>query len=550
MKTFKMMAAAAVGLWAMAACRPREVREASYDVIPMPQSISYLSEGEVSESFVLKPGTQVRVVTEGAESEAVEQMERNAQFLIDYVNDATGIELKLGTSGKQAITLQLTDGDRKSEGYTMKVEKEGVTIASSGAAGVFYGIQTLRKSLPLEQGINVALPLCEIKDEPRFSYRGAHLDVCRHFFTLDSVKIYLDMMALHNMNTFHWHISEDQGWRIEIKKYPELTEKGSVRHGTMMGRNWSTNDSIEYGGYYTQDEAREIVRYAAERYITVIPEIDMPGHMQAALCAYPELGCTGGPYDVWTVWGVSDDVLCMGNEKVVPFVCDVLDEVMDIFPASYVHFGGDECPKTRWHECPKCQAKIKSLGLKADKHYTAEQKLQSWFMQQIDAYVSSKGRTVIGWDEILEGGLSENAVVMSWRGTEGGYWAAKEGHRAIMSPASCLYLNFYQTQDRENEPLAFDGYCPISRIYNYEPVPEGLTEEEQALIWGVQGNVWSEYIKTFDVVQYMFMPRAAALAEIQWTDPSLKTYDGFLERLPKLKAVYDLCGYRYSEVLE
>lgn len=425
--------------------------------------------------------------------------------------------------------------------------ESGITVAAPTEAGVFYGIQSLRKSLPVAMNAEISLPAAEINDYPRFSYRGAHFDVARHFFTLDEVKTYIDMMVLHNMNRLHWHLTEDQGWRLEIKKYPKLTEIGSVRKETMVGKNFDKFDGKPHGGFYTQEEAKEIVKYAAERYITVIPEIDLPGHMQAALAAYPELGCTGGPYEVWTKWGVSDNVLCAGNDRTLEFIDDVLTEVMEIFPSEYIHVGGDECPKTQWEKCPKCQARIKALGLKSDKEHTKEERLQSFVINHAEKFLNEHGRQIIGWDEILEGGLAPNATVMSWRGEAGGIEAAKQNHDVIMTPNTYLYFDYYQSKDTKNEPLAIGGYLPVERVYGYEPMPSSLTPEQQKYIKGVQANLWTEYIPTFEQAQYMVLPRWAALAEVQWTMPDKKNYEDFLSRLPRLIEWYDAEEYNYAK---
>ena len=382
---------------------------------------------------------------------------------------------------------------------------------------------------------------------PRFQYRGMHLDVARHMFPLDFIKRYIDLLALHNINVFHWHISDDQGWRIEIKSRPELTEKGAYRSGTVIKKEWGTSDSIPYGGYYTQQEAREIVEYAAERYITVIPEIDMPGHMLAALTAYPELGCTGGPYEVWTRWGVADDVLCVGKDETFDFLEDVFTEIMDIFPSKYIHIGGDECPKVRWESCPVCQARIKELGLKDDAEHTAEEKLQSYAVERIERFINSKGRSIIGWDEILEGGLAPNATVMSWTGTEGGRLAAHMGHDVIMVPASYFYLNFHQSDDVEHEPFGIGGYVPIEKTYSFDPIPDDLKGTEKAKhIIGVQANLWTEYIKTTEHAEYMLLPRLAAVSEVQWSAPENRDFDDFSVRLRNLVPLYDLYGCNYA----
>ena len=535
----KSVALAMTSICLFAQCTPAPTSEASYDVIPMPQSITL---AESSEPFVLHSGTQISYTAGNAD------MERNAQFLKDYLAPQLGYELKTAPGiASKGIVLQLVDGEA-SEGYKITVDANRVLVEATSPAGIFYGIQTIRKSLPVEQGAVVALPAGTITDAPRFDYRGAHLDVCRHFYPVDSIKTYIDMLALHNMNKFHWHLTEDQGWRIEIKQFPKLTEIGSVRNGTMIRKDWESNDSIQYGGFYTQDECREIVKYAADRYITVIPEIDMPGHMVAAVTAYPELGCTGGPYSVRTIWGVSEELLCAGNDKVYDFVEKVLDEVMDIFPSKDIHIGGDECPKTEWEKCPKCQAKIKELGLKKDKQFTAEQKLQAYFTKHVDEYLTNHGRNAIGWDEILEGGVSENATVMSWRGEVGGIEAARLKHRVIMTPNTYCYFDYYQSKDRDNEPFAIGGFLPIQHVYSYEPLPASLTPEEQSYIWGVQCNVWTEYIPTFSQVQYMILPRGAALAEVQWSQPEVKDYEKFKnERLPRLIKLYELNNYNWCK---
>ena len=521
-----------------AQCTPAPTAQANYEVIPMPQSIT-LSNSD--NQFVLHSGTLISYTSGN------EDMARNAQFLQTYLADQLGYTLRIEPGiASEGIVLKLNEG-QASEGYTITVDADRVLVEATSPAGIFYGIQTIRKAVPVEMGAVVGLPAGIITDAPRFAYRGAHLDVCRHFFSVDSVKTYIDMLVLHNMNKFHWHLTEDQGWRMEIKQFPKLTEIGSVRNGTMIRKDWNSNDSIQYGGFYTQDECREIVKYAADRYITVIPEIDMPGHMVAAVTAYPELGCTGGPYEVRTIWGVSEELLCAGNEKVYDFVDKVLDEVMDVFPSKDIHIGGDECPKTEWEKCPKCQSKIKALGLKKDDRFTAEQKLQAYFTKHVDEYLTKHGRNAIGWDEILEGGVSENATVMSWRGESGGIEAARLKHRVIMTPNTYCYFDYYQSKDRDNEPFAIGGFLPIKHVYDYEPLPANLTPEEQSYIWGVQCNVWTEYIPTFSHVQYMMLPRGAALSEVQWSLPEAKDYEKFKnERLPRLIKIYELYGYNYS----
>ena len=510
-----------------------------YEIIPKPLDVNCKGDA----SFLLKDGVAVIY------PENNRKMQDNAEFLVDYVERQTGVKLTshAGMPVDGAICLTLDLSDDNAEAYKLIVNDKRVCISGASEAGVFYGIQTLRKSLPVAQDINVNLSAVEIYDKPRFAYRGAMLDVARHFYTVDEVKTFIDMLALHNINRFHWHLTDDQGWRIEIKKYPKLMSVASERKETVVGRWYSgIYDGKPYGGYYTQDELRDVIDYAAKRHITIIPEVDLPGHMQAALTAYPELGCTGGPYEVRTIWGVSQDVLCVGNDFTLQFVKDVLSEVADIFPSEYIHIGGDECPKVRWEKCPKCQERIKSLGLKSDAKHTKEQRLQSYMIQEAAKYLKEKGKRIIGWTEILEGGLVPDATLMSWIGESGGIEAAHQHHDVIMTPNTYLYFDYYQSKKVEDEPLAIGGYLPIEKTYNYEPMPKELTEEEQQYIKGVQANLWTEYIPVFSQVQYMVLPRLGAAAEVQWTDPSKKDYKDFLRRVPHLVAVYDCYGWNYA----
>lgn len=521
------------------ACSEKRTLNSDYEIIPKPLDVN--SKGDAS--FLLKDGVAVIY------PENNQKMQDNAEFLVDYVEKQTGVKLTshAGMPVDGAICLTLDLSDDNAEAYKLIVNDKRVCISGASEAGVFYGIQTLRKSLPVAQDINVNLSAVEIYDKPRFAYRGAMLDVARHFYTVDEVKTFIDMLALHNINRFHWHLTDDQGWRIEIKKYPKLMSVASERKETVVGRWYSgIYDGKPYGGYYTQDELRDVIDYAAKRHITIIPEVDLPGHMQAALTAYPELGCTGGPYEVRTIWGVSQDVLCVGNDFTLQFVKDVLSEVADIFPSEYIHIGGDECPKVRWEKCPKCQERIKSLGLKSDAKHTKEQRLQSYMIQEAAKYLKEKGKRIIGWTEILEGGLVPDATLMSWIGESGGIEAAHQHHDVIMTPNTYLYFDYYQSKKVEDEPLAIGGYLPIEKTYNYEPMPKELTEEEQQYIKGVQANLWTEYIPVFSQVQYMVLPRLGAAAEVQWTDPSKKDYKDFLRRVPHLVAVYDCYGWNYA----
>ena len=443
------------------------------------------------------------------------------------------------------------------EAYTLNIGKNTVKVKASNLSGVNYAIQTLKQMLPAEvfgkqaaADADWTIQCAKIKDEPRFGYRGMHLDVSRHFFTVDEVKRYLDVMEVHKLNTLHWHLTDDQGWRLEIKKYPRLTEVGSIRNKTIIGHLFESKkyDNTRYGEgcWYSQEEVKDILAYAASKGITVIPEIDLPGHMLAALAAYPELGCTGGPYEVWGMWGIADDVLCAGKEETMLFLEDVLAEVCELFPAEYIHIGGDECPKVRWETCPLCQAKIKELGLQDTEEFHAEHYLQSYVMTRMTNFLSSKGKKIIGWDEILEGEVAEDAIVMSWRGVAGGLQAVRMGNEAIMTPNTFYYFDYYQSLDKENEPLAIGGYLPVEKCYSYEPFTASMTEEEKGRVLGVQANLWTEYIATADHLHYMLLPRMAALSEVQWCQPENKSWERFYDSADEFCSIYDVMGYKYG----
>ena len=515
---------------------------ADFNIIPRPQQVNVSNDAP----FTLSAKT---VISLGTNSQ---DMKRNANMLASYIEQATGIRPAVGKSKNGAtIVLTIDKTIANAEGYKLDADAKQIRIAGASAAGVFYGIQTLRKSLPLVNGkaSKVSIPAVHIADAPRFAYRGTHLDVSRHFVTADSVRQFIDMLALHNINRFHWHLTDDQGWRIEIKKYPLLTQIGSKRAQTVIGHNSGKYDGKPYSGFYTQQQIRDIVKYAADRYITIVPEIDLPGHMQAALAAYPDMGCTGGPYEVWQKWGVSDNVLCAGNDKTLTFIDNVLKEITQLFPSKYIHVGGDECPKTQWQKCPKCQARIKALNLEAKDGHSAEERLQSYIITHASNYLKSLGRNTIGWDEILEGGLAEGATVMSWRGESGGIAAAKQHHDVVMTPNSYLYFDYYQSLDKANEPLAIGGYLPLETVYSYEPMPKELTADEARHIIGVQANIWTEYMPTFKQMQYMALPRMAALSEVQWSQPALKDYTSFTNRLTEFTHLYDRLGYNYAKHL-
>lgn len=467
------------------------------------------------------------------------------EFIIDNTISSDGFNFSI-------------DSTLSKEAYKLEIEDKCINVTASTLSGFNYAIQTVKQMLPPaifgtspSPEEDWTLPCAVIVDSPRFAYRGMHLDVSRHFFDAEMVKRYLDIMEIHKLNTLHWHLTDDQGWRIEIKKYPRLTEYGSIRKKTLVGHLFEsdTYDNTPYGEgmWFSQDQIKEIIAYAASKGIQIIPEIDLPGHMLAALAAYPELGCTGGPYDVWGKWGVADDVLCAGREETMLFLEDVLGEVADLFPSDYFHIGGDECPKVRWEKCPRCQAKIKELGLEDRDGYKAEHYLQSYVMRRMTSFLEKKGKKIIGWDEILEGEIAENAIVMSWRGTDGGIKAAKKGHDVIMTPNSFYYFDFYPTEDKENEPLAIGGYIPVEKCYSYEPFTKETTPEEQKHILGIQANLWTEYITTDDHLEYMLLPRMAALSEVQWCNPENKSWKRFLDCIDDICDIYDVAGYNYGK---
>ena len=461
---------------------------------------------------------------------------------------------KVLSTGKAKGFIFIKDASMGPEEYSLDILKKSCLVKASAYNGFLYAVQTLKQltdpaifSKKIDPAQKFYFPCVSIKDKPRFAYRGMHLDCARHFFSVEEVKKYLDVMAVHKLNRFHWHLTEDQGWRVEIKKYPKLTEVGAFRNGTMIGKDFNSNDGVRYGGYYTQEQMKDIVAYAEALGITVIPEIDLPGHMLGALAAYPELGCTGGPYDVWTRWGISNQVLCPGKETMFTFLEDVFTELMEIFPSEYIHIGGDECPKTEWEKCPDCQARIKALGIKGDDKHTAEQYLQSYVTARVQEFLNKHGRKIIGWDEILEGNLAPGATVMSWRGVKGGIQASAMGFDVIMTPNTYCYFDYYQSEDKDKEPLAIGGNLPLDKVYGYEPF-DGLDAAQQKHILGVQANLWTEYIGTNEYLEYMLLPRMAALSEIQWCDSSDKDFARFSSSLKDESfKIYDILGYNYRK---
>lgn len=520
------------------------VGKGQVDIIPRPVELT-TQQG----SFVVNAKT--RLVVKDPQAQA------SANFLNEFLQDVYGFKLTTSkVAGPNAVSLTINKGISGTLGaYTFKSSKTGVEITGANAEGVFYGVQTLIQILPVEKSSVLSIPLVQVKDEPRFGYRGMHLDVGRHFFPVSYIKKYLDYIALHKMNYFHWHLTEDQGWRIEIKKYPKLTSVGAYRNGTIIGRFPGTgNDNRKYGGFYTQEEIKEVVSYAQRRYVTIIPEIEMPGHASAAIAAYPDLSTfpeestTFPPKTVWAgpttgkqvqqTWGVFNDVFSP-SEKTFKFLEDVIDEVVALFPAPYIHIGGDESPKDNWKRSAFCQQLIKEKGLK-DEH-----ELQSYFIQRMEKYINAKGKKIIGWDEILEGGLAPNATVMSWRGEKGGIEAAKQKHNVIMTPTTYVYFDYSQTKAEDS--VTIGGYIPLEKVYNYEPVPAELTADEHKYVLGAQANLWTEYVKNSKKLEYMIFPRMTALSEVLWSRKESKDWGNFQPRLKRQLKRYDLWNINYSK---
>lgn len=469
-----------------------------------------------------------------------------ADFFNDYLEKYYGLKLEITDNADNNFiafnTKKFIKAPDNEEHYELNGSTKSVSISGDSYAGTFLGVQTLIQLLPTKNAASLQIPCVSVSDQPRLKYRGLMLDVARHFFNVEFVKKYIDFIALHKMNRFHWHLTDDQGWRIQIKKYPQLTEIGAYRDGTIIGRYPGTgNDNLRYGGFYTQDEIKDVIEYAAKRHVTIIPEIEMPGHAKAALATFPYLGCTGGPYEVKQTWGVEEDVFCAGNDSVFTFLENVLDEVIALFPSEYIHIGGDECPKVRWKECPKCQKRIRDNNLK-DEH-----ELQSYFIHRMEKYVNSKGKKIIGWDEILEGGLAPNATVMSWRGEKGGIDAAKQNHDVIMTPGTHVYLD--HSQSKKDDSLTIGGYTSVQKVYSYEPVPRELNAQQKKHVLGAQGNLWTEYITNPGKVEYMIFPRLSALSEVLWTPATSKNWSDFEKRLAVQFKRYDLWKVHYSRAL-
>ncbi len=527
-----------------------------YTIIPKPIDIQ-VKNGR----FIIDQNTKVT---------ADKDLEVEAQYLAEILSLSTGKEIQFTDKNtKGNINLIIDSSLESDEAYILSVDYNKVKISGKTAKGIFYGIQSLRqliqkKALCESESEIASIPATLITDAPRYAYRGMHLDVARHFFSVDFIKRYIDILAMHKMNSFHWHLTEDQGWRIEIKKYPKLTEVGALRNGTIVGNYpGSENDNLKYGGYYTQEEVKEVIAYAAKNHITVIPEIELPGHSSAAIAAYPFLSCfpkensivpkgmisegskkaqrNGKPKIVQESWGVYDDVYCAGKEETFEVLENILSEVIELFPSKYIHIGGDECPKGNWKRCPLCQKRKKEHGLK-DEH-----ELQSYFIQRIEKFVNSKGKNIIGWDEILEGGLAPNATVMSWRGNKGGIEAANAEHNVIMSPNSHCYFDHYQAKDRTNEPIAIGGFLPVEKVYSFDPTPDELEASKHKYILGGQANLWTEYIGTEEYAEYMLLPRLTALSESLWSQKKMKNWDDFKVRLSTFRKKYDELGLNYAK---
>jgi hexosaminidase len=502
------------------------------NIIPKPNELTVSPNGE---QFQITSKTKIVFKDKSLES--------TANFLNDYLREAYGFELTTSpvANGKNLIILdKATTADKTSGGYALQANKKGIFIQGNDAAGAFYGVQSLIQLLPVQKSTTLNVPSVDIKDAPRFGYRGMMLDVSRHFFSAAYVKRFIDLIALHKMNVFHWHLTDDQGWRVEIKKHPKLMSISAFRDSTIVGHHpGKGKDGIRHGGFYTQNEIKDIVKYAQDRFVEVIPEIEMPGHSQAILAAFPNLGCTGATFKVSETFGVHKEVLCAGNDDVFTFLQEVIDEIVPLFPSKYIHVGADECPKDRWKACAKCQKRIKDLNIK-DEH-----ELQSYFIQRMEKHLNSKGKKLIGWDEILEGGLSKTATVMSWRGEKGGIEAAKQKNTVIMTPTTYVYFDYGQVKPEDS--LVIGGFLPLEKVYGYEPIPKELTADEGQYILGGQANLWTEYIAYPSKVEYMLFPRMTALSEVLWSKKEQRNYDDFQKRLLTQFQRYDLWKVNYHK---
>jgi len=527
---FKKIIAFTVFIGLLLGCKKVDMQPENAQIIPVP-SIQITTE----ETFIITDSTGISYDDE---------FEVSGQFLKSFIEEGSTIKLK-----QNGLISFVKDASISNpEGYKLNITPNKIEIKATTDQGAFYAVQSLRQLMPpqLENSTytnkKIVINCVSIEDEPNFKYRGMHLDVCRHMFPVEFIKKYIDALALLKMNTFHWHLTEDQGWRIEIKKYPKLQQVAAFRNETLVGHAGERPEQFDgkrYGGYYTQEQIKEVVKYAQDRFVTIIPEIEMPGHSQAAIAAYPELGCSTEPAEVATTWGVFEHIYCTKDET-FEFLEGVLDEVMELFPSTYIHIGGDEAPKAQWKKCPTCQKRTKDEGLK-DEH-----ELQSYFITRIEKYLNSKGRQIIGWDEILEGGLAPNATVMSWRGIDGAIEAAKQHHNVILTPGSHCYFDHYQSKN-EDEPLAIGGFTTLEKVYSFNPIPDELTKEESKYVLGAQGNVWTEYILDSKHVEYMVFPRILAMSEVDWSKPKNKNYEDFVSRVENFSKRMDALDINYAK---
>ena len=514
--------------------------EATVSIVPLPQKCV-----EKKGHFTITDKTMIYL------TEETEEMLNAVSVINDLLKRSAGYQLNITSKPQKSnvIDCRINKNIIEDEAYKLFVSKSSIKIEAKNPIGIFYALQSVRQLLPasiesssvISEKIKWEVPCVEIEDAPAFSYRGLMLDVSRHFKSKEFVKRYIDLLSFHKLNTFHWHLTDDQGWRIEIKKYPNLTIIGGFRNQTLIGHGkarpfkWNMEP---YGGFYTQEDIKEVVEYANKRFVEIIPEIEMPGHSTAALASYPEFSCSGGPFDVIGRWGVFNDIFCT-KDTTFSFLEDVLTEITELFPSKYIHIGGDEAPKVRWERCAACQQRMKEADILNEEH------LQSYFVMRIENFLKTKGKQIIGWDDILNGKVSSSATIMSWQGVKGGLRAAKEGHKVIMSPNTHCYFDFYQTSDKESQPLAIGGFLPLEKVYSYYPIPENMTSKDARNIKGIQANLWSEYMPTESHTEYMTFPRAAALSEICWTEKNKKDFESFNKRLDKVKSHYDIMGINY-----
>ena len=538
----RLVTLALTGMLAAASCS-KTTQTLPFSVIPQPAEV------EISGGGGYRLKSSDLIVSEQIDDNVKSAI---AQFAAHLQTVAGGKNSIISGEEGKGVVFSI-DTTLANEAYTIETDKSRVQVKANSYNGFIYALQTIAQMLPAEfygskraRGVDFSIPCGVIKDAPRFAYRGVLIDVGRHFYSVDEIKKCLDIMSVYKENVFHWHLTEDQGWRMEIKKYPKLTEIGSLRHGTQIDFDRTHLRPEDHGGFYTQDEMRDVVAYAAKRGITVIPELDLPGHMLSALAAYPELGCTGGPYEVANTWGVKKDVLCVGKEETFKFLEDVLTEMMDIFPSKYINIGGDEVPKDRWNACPRCRARMKALGLYDHDGHTAGQYLQNYVTARIQKFLAEHGRRIIGWEEILEGDLAEGATVMTWKGTGENVDQRLWNYDCVMSPRGYMYIDRYQSHEQDREPFSIGAYLPVENVYGYEPY-DGVPEYGKKRILGVQANLWTEYVNTPEYLEYMLLPRLAALSEVQWVQEGHKDWNRFRKALDHSAKIYEEMGLTYCK---